>query len=121
MIAGAFVFSFLPVRVQRPIEPQWPALLEFLDTLPNEAVWQGGFNPARGARLYLERGAWPVPTRDRWGNTVAEPPEGALLIYHRRDGLAPGTNERPVFKADDLTLTRLGPGGWRPIEVEDPG
>ncbi|MCW5776094.1 MAG: glycosyltransferase family 39 protein, partial [Phycisphaeraceae bacterium] len=115
VIAGAILFSLLPVRVQRPIEPQWPALFAFLDTLPGEPVWQGAFNPARGARLYLERGAWPTPTRDRWGNTVADPPEGALLIYHRRDGLAPGANERTVFTIDDLTLTRLGKNGWHPV------
>ncbi len=121
VIAGAFVFSLLPIRVQRPVEPQWPALFAFLDSLPDEPVWQGGFNPARGARLYLERGAWPIPTRDRWGKTVTDPPEGALLIYHRRDGLVPGTNEHVVFTIDDLTLTRLGRGGWKPTEVEDPG
>ncbi|HRQ71955.1 MAG TPA: glycosyltransferase family 39 protein [Phycisphaerales bacterium] len=121
VIAGAILFSLLPVRVQRPIEPQWPALFAYLDTLPDEPVWQGAFNPARGARLYLELGAWPIPTRDRWGNTVADPPEDAILIYHRRDGLMPGPNERPIFALDDLTLTRLGPGGWQPVEVEDPG
>lgn len=121
VIAGAIAFSLLPIRVQRPIEPQWPAVFAYLDSLANEPVWQGGFSPARGARLYLERGAWPVPTRDRWGNTIAEPTEGALVIYHRRDGLVPGTNEQPVFTFDDITLTRLGPGGWRPVEVDDPG
>jgi len=122
-VVGAVAFALVPVSVQRPINPQWPALFAWLDEqgLEEGDLWQGAFQGSRGARLYLRYGWWPVTTRNRWDEFVAEPPEGALLVYHRRDGLAPGINEEVVYQGGDLGVTRLGPGGWRPVEVDDPG
>ena len=119
IVAGT-VFAALPLRVQRPPHPQWPALFEYLDSNNIHDVWQGAASGPTGSRLYLERREWPLPTQDRAKNITAQPPLGAILLYHRRDGYAPGPTEQVLFHEGDLTLTRLD-GPWRPVRSEDPG
>ncbi len=119
-------------RVHRRVDAQWPALMDRLrsdaprgdDGTPR--VWAAGLAPDRGARVYLEFGWWPRPTRDRWQRLVIEPSRdlrpGDWLIYHRRDGWLPGVGEREVWRARDLTITTLEPGAaWNPVRVADPG
>jgi 4-amino-4-deoxy-L-arabinose transferase-like glycosyltransferase len=134
-IIGAVVFALVPVRIHRPINPQWPALFAWIEAQRVEAgpgitadargglptLYQGGFRGDHGARLYLETGSWPITTIDRAGRIVAPPPQGALIVYHRRGGRRPGTNESVLFTSGDLTVTRLGAGGWSPIVFSDPG
>jgi 4-amino-4-deoxy-L-arabinose transferase-like glycosyltransferase len=130
-VVAAVVVAILPVRVQGPPNPQWEHLYSWMDTYavshggrPPE-LWQGAFGLERGARLYLRYGSWPRTTRDRLGKFIvdrtAEPPAGALIAYHRRDGLAPGPNESELFRSGDLCVTVLGPGGWNPVAAPDPG
>jgi 4-amino-4-deoxy-L-arabinose transferase-like glycosyltransferase len=120
-VVASIVFALAPVRLHSPPDPQWPELYAWLDASGDPELWQGGLQRSRGARLYVQRGRWPQTTRDRWNALVATPPEGALLLYHRRDGFAPGANEATLFETRDLRVTRLGPGGWSPVEVPDPG
>jgi 4-amino-4-deoxy-L-arabinose transferase-like glycosyltransferase len=120
----------IPVGGEDSEPGQWRELYEWIDARristgrPTE-LWQGGFSLDRGARIYLRCGRWPRTTRDELGRFVVDrnsgPPEGALLLYHRRDGLAPGPNENEAFRSGDLVVTRLGPGGWRPATVPDTG
>lgn len=121
----------LPVRLQRSVDPQWPALFEWLDAqraageLREDDLWQGAFALERSARLYLRSGVWPRPTRDGLGRFIVdrsfEPPAGAFLLYHRRDGLAPGAGETPGFTSGDLSVTRLEHPPWSPVHAPDPG
>lgn len=104
-----------------PPEPQWPALFEWIRENQIEALWEGSLSMQAQSRLYLELGWWPRASVERNGTPGTPPPEGALLLYHRRGGRVPGENEAVVFEADALSVTRLGPGGWRPVKSPDPG
>lgn len=117
MPIAAGVFAALPVRVQEPGDPQWPALFAYLDSKGNPQIWQGAMIGHRGSRIYLATGKWPVTTQNRWGDFVATPPGGSLIVYHDADGLMPGAREHVEFHSGRLTLTRLEEGAvWRPIE-----
>lgn len=118
---GALVFALIPVSVQRGVNPQWPELFAWLKSGAVTEVWDGSFSGAPGARVYLEMGAWPRQTRDGRGEVVAEPGEGAVVLYHRRGGWGPGEGEVVEWSRGDLTATRKGVGPWRPVEVVDPG
>lgn len=128
-VVAAIIVGLIPLRLQAPPDPQWEQLFKWIDSQAADGqapeVWQGALSIERGARLYLRYGTWPRTTRNRMGeflvDRVANPPEGALLIYHERDGLTPGDNEEPMFAAGDLVVTRLGPGGWRPGGLDTPG
>lgn len=116
-VAAAVVVAATPVRLQRPPDAHWAALSAWLGAASAEDranLWQGAFEPWRGARVYLETGRWPTPTRDHRGNRIAEPPAGALLIYHDDERPGPGANEVVVFQHAPIRITRLGEGGWRP-------
>ena len=119
----ALVVAIAPVRVQGEENEQWPSLFAWMEdeAVSQDELWQGGFIGTRGARVYLETGWWPNTTHNRLGEIIVQPPEGALIIYHRRDGLAPGNTETVRFSAGDLTVSHLGQGGWRPIQIADPG
>ncbi|MEL7472444.1 MAG: glycosyltransferase family 39 protein [Planctomycetota bacterium] len=121
VVVGAVV-SWSPVRVQRPPNPQWGEMFEWMRAhdVDEGELWQGAFTGIRGCRVYLEFGWWPVPTRNRWGEVIAEPPVGSLLGYHADDQLAPGANESVLFESGKLRVTRLGAGGWSPIPTAKP-
>lgn len=121
LAAGAAVFAVLPVRVQRPIEPQWPALFAWLDRERPAEVWDGSFTGAPAARVYLRTGAWPRTTRDARGALVALPPRGAVILYHRRGGYGPGPGESEVWSQGQLKATRLDAEPWSPTPMADPG
>lgn len=104
-----------------PPEAHWPALIAWMREEGVEEIWEGAVARSAQARLYLEFGRWPRATWTRNGEAGAEPPRGALLLYHRRGGRGPGENETEVFRAGDVYITRLGEGAWRPVEIEDPG
>ncbi len=123
--------ALIPVGGEDTEPVQWRALYEWIDAQrlsrdgrPLE-LWQGGFSLDRGARVYLRYGFWARTTRDELARSVVdrdlEPPEGAFLLYHQRDGLAPGPNETETFRSGDLVVTRLGTGGWRPVTLRDGG
>ncbi len=117
MPVAAGVFAALPVRVQSPGDPQWPAMLAYLRSQGNPELWQGAMIGHRGSRIYLESGRWPITTRDRWGEFVATPPGGSLIVYHAHDGLRPGPRERIEFQDGLLTITRLDNGAtWSPVK-----
>lgn len=130
-VACGAVVAALPIRVQRPIDPQWTALFAWIDAraaageIHLAELWQGAFGVERGARVYLRYGAWPRPTRDARGRFIvdreSEPASGATLLYHRRDGLAPGPNETILFEWGGLRVTRLDALPWSPIDTPDPG
>lgn len=109
------------VRVHRPPHPQWAALAAWLAEEPERRLHVGGFAPQRSAQVFLDTGRWPIPTRGPSGETIAPPPAGALIIYHRRDGLARGEHETVVFQQDDLIVTRLEREPWTPGVTADPG
>jgi len=115
------VLALAPIRIHRPDEPQWPELFAHLRERGIGLVHDGGLAGARAARLYLELGSWPVPTRDRAGRVTAPPPPGAHLLYHRRDGWGPGPGEVVLWERGALTLTRLEAPPWRPVLRPDPG
>jgi 4-amino-4-deoxy-L-arabinose transferase-like glycosyltransferase len=120
-VAAGIVLAALPIQLSKPPNPQWEALFAHLRQNHITDVWQGAFSGARAARLYLEFGQWPHPTRDDAGNLLATPPVGAAIVYHARDGLRPGPNERTLFASGDLTLTRLESAPWTPAPAPDPG
>ncbi len=118
---AASIFALLPVRVQRGVAPQWPSLFDWMKASGITQVWDGSFAGAPAARLYLQTGAWPHPTRDRTGAITAPPPPGATILYHRRGGFAPGPGETILWHRDDLTATRLDGPRWNPLPAPDPG
>lgn len=122
-IPTAILLAILPVRVQRPPDSQWVEFLAWHDQSGSPVLYQGAFTGPKGARLYLHSGRWPVTTRDVRGHRLdgVEPPVGALLVYHRRDGLAPGPGEVVVASFGDITITRLDEEPWRPVDFPDPG
>lgn len=120
-VTGGAAFAFAPVKVQREPNPQWPALFEWMEKNDARTLWQGGFSGPSGSRLYLRFGEWPIQTQDRKKNIMTRPPRGALLVYHRRDGYAPGPAEEVVFAHGDLTVTRLLGEDWSPMRTPDPG
>ena len=72
-------FALVPVAIQERIDPQWPALFQWVRQQGIESdeaarPWAGGIAGAQAARLYLEFGWWPRTTRNRWGDLVAIPP-----------------------------------------------
>lgn len=120
VVAGS-VFAALPVKVQGGASKQWVEFFDWMRVNAPGGVHDGAFSGAPGARVYLVMGKWPAPTRDRRERVIAEPSEGDLLAYHRRGGRVPGANEVVVFESGDLKVTRLGPGGWKPELLADPG
>lgn len=104
-----------------PPEPHWPALYRWMRGEGVPEIWEGAVARSAQARLYLEFGRWPRASWNRNGHEAGDPPEGALLLYHRRGGHAPGGNEEEVFSSGDVSVTRLGSGGWQPVESSDPG
>lgn len=119
-IAAGVVFALLPVRVQRPPDPQWIEFGNWCQAASNPPLYDGSFAGAPAARVYLLTGKWPIATFDRRGKTLAAPPAGSLIAYHRRGGRAPGPGETVRFTSGDLTVTQLE-GTWSPVEIADPG
>ncbi len=117
----ALAIAIAPVRLHRPEPSQWPALYAWLLEQGSPPVFAGGFAPQRSAQVFLGTGAWPIPTRTVGGQSLAKPLAGSLIIYHRRDGLAPGPAESIVFSAGDLSVTRLDAEVWMPILSPDTG
>lgn len=121
-IVIAIVFAlFAPVRVHRPADPQWAALFDWLRANGVDRLWEGSLQGPRAARVYLELGWWPRATHDRWGERVGDPARGELILYHDRDGRAPGEGEVRVFESGRLAVTRLEADEWRPVAMADPG
>lgn len=119
IVAVALVVSLLPIRVQRPIEPHWPAVHAWVDQEGVDGLWQGGFGGAQAARFSLRDGWWPSATRDRFGALVAEPSAGALLIYHADSPWGPGPGEAVVFESGAIRVTRLDAAMWSPVRKQD--
>lgn len=115
------VLIALAVRIHRPPHTQWALLAAWLAEDPSRQLHVGAFAPQRGAQVFLDSGHWPTPTRGPTGELIAPPPIGALIIYHRRDGLVRGENETVVFERDDLIVTRLDSEPWSPSFIADPG
>lgn len=112
--------AWSPIVVHQPVSEDWRAFLAWTGEKAPGEVWQGAFNGHRSARVYLAHGWWPRATRAADGSFVVDPeslPAGAYLLYHRRDGLLPGPNEREVVRFGDLSATRLETDGWRPVEA----
>lgn len=118
---GGAAFALAPVRVQRPPSAQWPALFEWMRSTHTTDLYQGSALGPTGARVYLETGRWPIPTQDRQKRITTPPPAGASILYHRRDGYAPGPHETVLFHEGDLTVTRLDESPWSPVPTPDPG
>lgn len=119
-IAAGVLFALLPVRVQRAPDPQWLEFQKWCTSQSSPELYDGAFAGAPAARVYLLTGRWPIPTADRWGKSLASPPPGSLIAYHRRGGRAPGPNESVRFHAGDITITQLT-GTWSPQDAPDPG
>jgi 4-amino-4-deoxy-L-arabinose transferase-like glycosyltransferase len=110
-----------PVRLHRDEPPQWAELFTWLNSKSAEQLYAGGFAPQRSAQIYLAVGRWPIPTRSAAGDRLNDPPAEALILYHRRDGLAPGVGESVQFTRGELTVTRLDTAPWSPILAPDKG
>lgn len=117
----AIVLSVVPLRAHKPQDANWTRLLTWIDQHPDASLWQGGFVGQRMAKVYLHTGRWPHPTADAPPGSPSHPPSGSFLLYHTRDGLAPGSNEEVVLQADKLLITRLKSEPWSPVSVPDPG
>lgn len=117
-VTGAAV-AWSPIVVHRPVSEDWTAFLAWVGEKDPRSVWQGAFSGHRSARVYLAHGWWPRATRAADGSFVVDPaslPAGSWLLYHRRDGLSPGPNERVVVSLGDLSATQLESAGWRPVK-----
>ncbi len=116
LVAAAALITVLPVRLERVREEHYEALFAAMEGLGAERLWEGGRpDGARGARVYLRTGHWPRRARDQAGEVVAEPPAGALVMYHEMDGWGPGEGETVVMQRGPITLSRVGQAGWRPM------
>lgn len=111
---GSVIFAMLPIQVQKPIDPQWPPVLAWLEENQPESLWVAGRQTERMARLYLETGQWPLATHNRWGEQIAWPEPGAVILYHTPEGVVPGTSERVLMLSGNLQLTELLEGEWDP-------
>lgn len=118
----AVVVAVLPIRVQSKPDEQWTKLEEFIGAdASHRLLYEGASDGAPAARVFLLTGAWPIPTRDAADRPLASPGRGSLIFYHSRGGRAPGPGESPVFRAGDLTITRLDADVWSPLTIADPG
>lgn len=118
---AAITISASPIRLHRPEPAQWTELFTWLREQGSPDVHAGGFAPQRSAQVFLGTGRWPTPLRATNGRTLLDPPAGSLIIYHRRDGLAPGESEIVEFSSGDLIVTRLVLPPWTPAIIADPG
>lgn len=114
VVAGG-LFAILPVRVQRGVDPQWPALFEFLrnEEFADRSIHAGGIHGNMSARLYLQLGHWPLKIPNP--ESLAA---GDLLLYHVKGSQGPGPGETTLFKERDVWLTRLDDPPWRPVSRE---
>lgn len=119
--AAAIVIAVAPVQLHSRRDQSWNDLLAWVDAHPHTPLYRGGFVGQRAARIYLHSGRWPLEAGDPLDRSGAGVPAGANLLYHVRDGLAPGPGEVPVFRAGSLIVTRLEQPPWRPAAVRDPG
>lgn len=119
--AASILAAILPLRIHRPPDPQWAALFDWIRRERITALWGGALQGPRAARLYLHLGWWPDATHNRWGDLLADPQPGDLVLYHDRDGRAPGEGESVVFTSGRLTVTSLTDGPWSPRAIPDPG
>jgi hypothetical protein len=87
-------------------------VLAWIEQHPDASLHRGGFVGQRMAKVYLKTGRWPE---------LSPPAAGDYVLYHARDGLAPGPNEEIVLRADKLLVTRLLSEPWTPAPVSDPG
>lgn len=108
-------------RVQRPADPQWPALFSALEALGDPPVHLAGYDTETASLLYLVRGRWPTQTRTRWGEPLHTPRRGEYVVYHTRSGLSPGPGEVVELHVREVTLSRLEGDAWRPMEGATPG
>lgn len=120
-VGAAVAITLLPLRLHRAEDPQWTAILAWMREHPDAAVYEGGLSGQRAAKVYLDRGRWPLPTSDPGGRRIADPPVGACVLYHARDRLRPGPGEDVLVQAGSLTLTRLVSPPWRPESNADRG
>lgn len=118
---ASLAISVSPIRIHRPENPQWQALYAWLDEQGSSDIYAGAFAPQRGAQLFLNTGVWPIPTRTIAGEPLTAPVVGGFIVYHRRDGLAPGAGEALVFSDGDLLVSRLDVQPWSPVPTPDPG
>lgn len=120
-VTACIVLSLAPLRLHRPEHKQWGELFTWLRARGESEVYSGGFAPQRSAQVFLATGSWPRPLRSIGEVRFNDPAPGALILYHRRDGLAPGDTESTVFSSGDLFVTRLDRTPWNPVAVADPG
>lgn len=121
-IIAAACLSLAPILIQLRPDVHWPELFAWIHETEARQhapvdLWQGGFSPAHGARVYLETGRWPHPTDGRPAGQPVLPPAGALLLYHVDDDPAPGQNEQQLWVSSDakVRVMRLGAGAWVPL------
>jgi 4-amino-4-deoxy-L-arabinose transferase-like glycosyltransferase len=111
VIAGV-TMAALPIQVHKPQDANWRQVMSWIDTHPGASIHAGGFVGQRMAKVYLQTARWPETTTPR---------AGSYVLYHTRDGLAPGPNEDVVLQADKLLITRLTTEPWSPVPTPDPG
>ena len=106
--------AVVPLDVQRGPNPQWIAFDAWYRGAGEPELWQGDFDGARGARLYLTYGRWPRAVandseagRNAWA-------AGSLVIDHACDAgerwSASARSGEIVFESGDLRVTRIGHG-----------
>ncbi|TVQ60160.1 MAG: hypothetical protein EA378_12220 [Phycisphaerales bacterium] len=129
LVIGAIVFAALPVRVQRPIAPEWAALRAWLRNAPlvdpadpqaeGPVLFMGGLEAGDAARIYVWENWWaaqpPGLEGAEPGGRVREPRIGDFVLYERNQGLAPGPGESVVLERDDVTVSRIDEFPWRPV------
>lgn len=115
-VAGAII-AVAPLRLDRGRGAHYPAMFQRIRELGATEVWEGGLpEGARGARVYLSLGRWPRPTHAHDGAPIGTPAPGDLVMYHEDDGWAPGPGETVEFRQGPITLSRVGPDGWSPVQ-----
>jgi 4-amino-4-deoxy-L-arabinose transferase-like glycosyltransferase len=107
-IALGTALSVAPIRVHRREPEQWTRFFAWYEAAGRPALYDGGMEGSRGARLYLRTGRWPRPMLDHAGRPIpgVTPQAGSLVMYHRLDLLQPGPGEKVEFAEGDLVVTR---------------
>jgi 4-amino-4-deoxy-L-arabinose transferase-like glycosyltransferase len=112
--AAGMITASLPLRVQAPPDPHLKALMEWVQRAGPDPIYSAALSTNDEGLFFLKTGHWPRPIPRRQGLIRADLPKGVYLIYSAEIPDHPGPNEKTVFASGQITVTRLGTGGWQP-------
>lgn len=107
IVVGGVVLALVPIRVQRPPDPGWAAMFEFLDALPDRPVVAAGLATNEQARWYLRDRTWPGWIGSEIYPTLGDVPADALLVWTADGAWQPSERQRVVLSVGRVRVTEF--------------